>query len=78
MSETKRRLFAWPHELEESGVLGINYRNLAFIQESNPRDSIRASTTKRSRRRSVMQTASRCPTRTPSFAATATSAGSWN
>ena len=37
MSETKRRLFAWPHELEESGVLGINYRNLAFIQESNPR-----------------------------------------
>ncbi len=37
MSETKRRLIAWPHELEESGVLGINYRNLAFIQASNPR-----------------------------------------
>jgi alpha-L-glutamate ligase-like protein len=37
MSETKRRLFAWPHELEESGVLGINYRNLAFIQASNLR-----------------------------------------
>jgi alpha-L-glutamate ligase-like protein len=31
------RLFAWPHQLEEAGVLGINYRNLAFIQESNPR-----------------------------------------
>jgi alpha-L-glutamate ligase-like protein len=33
-----RRLFVWPHELAESGVLGINYRNLAFIQESNPRE----------------------------------------
>jgi len=32
-----RRLFAWPHELSEAGVLGINHRNLAFIQESNPR-----------------------------------------
>jgi alpha-L-glutamate ligase-like protein len=31
------RLFAWPHQLEEAGVLGINYRNLAFIQESNAR-----------------------------------------
>lgn len=37
MSVMKRRWFAWPHELEESGVLGINYRNLAFIQASNPR-----------------------------------------
>jgi alpha-L-glutamate ligase-like protein len=37
MSESKRRWFAWPHQLEESGVLGINYRNLAFIQASNPR-----------------------------------------
>ncbi len=38
MSSTNgRRLFAWPHELEDAGVLGINYRNLAFIQESNPR-----------------------------------------
>lgn len=37
MSNTTGRLFAWPHELEASGVLGINYRNLAFIQESNPR-----------------------------------------
>jgi alpha-L-glutamate ligase-like protein len=37
MSETTSRWFAWPHELEASGVLGINYRNLAFIQESNPR-----------------------------------------
>lgn len=32
-----RRLFAWPHELEAAGVLGINHRNLAFIQSSNPR-----------------------------------------
>jgi alpha-L-glutamate ligase-like protein len=33
----RRPLFAWPHELKEAGVLGINHRNLAFIQESNPR-----------------------------------------
>ena len=32
-----RRLIAWHHELEEAGVLGINQRNLAFIQASNPR-----------------------------------------
>jgi alpha-L-glutamate ligase-like protein len=32
-----RRLFVWPRELRESGVLGINHRNLAFIQESNLR-----------------------------------------
>ncbi|MCC7475637.1 MAG: alpha-L-glutamate ligase-like protein [Pirellulales bacterium] len=32
-----RRWFAWPHELEEAGVLGINRRNFAFIQASNPR-----------------------------------------
>jgi glutathione synthase/RimK-type ligase-like ATP-grasp enzyme len=25
------------NELKEAGVLGINQRNLAFIQESNPR-----------------------------------------
>jgi hypothetical protein len=37
MNNSNRRLFVWPHELRESGVLGINYRNLAFIQESNPR-----------------------------------------
>jgi alpha-L-glutamate ligase-like protein len=36
MSE-RRRTFVWPHELEEAGILGINHRNLAFIQESNPR-----------------------------------------
>ena len=36
MSAT-RRLFVWPHELNEAGILGINRRNLAFIQESNPR-----------------------------------------
>src|SRR6476619_2350453 len=33
----RRPLLAWPSELREAGVLGINHRNLAFIQESNPR-----------------------------------------
>jgi alpha-L-glutamate ligase-like protein len=33
----RRPLFVWPHELKEAGVLGINQRNLSFIQESNPR-----------------------------------------
>jgi alpha-L-glutamate ligase-like protein len=37
MNEPRRRLWVWPAELEEAGVLGINERNLAFIQESNPR-----------------------------------------
>jgi alpha-L-glutamate ligase-like protein len=37
MNGNPRRLFAWPHELQEAGVLGINQRNLAFIQASNPR-----------------------------------------
>jgi alpha-L-glutamate ligase-like protein len=37
MSTNDGRLWAWPSELEKSGVLGINQRNLAFIQESNPR-----------------------------------------
>lgn len=37
MSEAPRRLWVWPHELERSGVLGINRRNLALIQENNPR-----------------------------------------
>jgi alpha-L-glutamate ligase-like protein len=31
------RMFVWPHELSEAGILGINRRNLAFIQENNPR-----------------------------------------
>jgi alpha-L-glutamate ligase-like protein len=31
------RLFVWPSELAGSGILGINRRNLTFIQESNPR-----------------------------------------
>src|SRR6185369_9269490 len=35
--ENRRPLFAWPHELKAAGVLGINHRNMAFIQESNPR-----------------------------------------
>ncbi len=37
MSAKPRRLFVWPAELENAGILGINHRNLAFIQESNPR-----------------------------------------
>jgi alpha-L-glutamate ligase-like protein len=37
MSARRRRLFVWPAELREIGLLGINERNLAFIQESNPR-----------------------------------------
>src|SRR3990172_5321935 len=37
MSGAHRRLWVWPNELERAGVLGINQRNLAFIQESNPR-----------------------------------------
>jgi alpha-L-glutamate ligase-like protein len=37
MTTNRRRLFVWPAELEQSGILGINHRNLAFIQESNPR-----------------------------------------
>lgn len=31
------RWFAWPSELKEAGILGINRRNLAYILESNPR-----------------------------------------
>ena len=38
MSNPNRRLFVWPRELERAGILGINERNLAFIQESNPRE----------------------------------------
>lgn len=38
MKSLPRKLFAWPTELRESGILGINQRNLAFIQESNPRE----------------------------------------
>jgi alpha-L-glutamate ligase-like protein len=37
MSPPRRRMFVWPAELEKSGILGINHRNLAFIQESNQR-----------------------------------------
>jgi alpha-L-glutamate ligase-like protein len=37
LPKRRRPLFAWPNELKEAGVLGINHRNLAFIQESNPR-----------------------------------------
>lgn len=31
------RWFAWPHELREAGILGINRRNLSYILESNER-----------------------------------------
>jgi alpha-L-glutamate ligase-like protein len=34
---SRRKLFAWPIELERAGVLGINQRNLAFVQAANPR-----------------------------------------
>src|SRR3954471_12310900 len=34
---SRRHLFAWPGELKAAGVLGINHRNMAFIQASNPR-----------------------------------------
>ncbi len=37
MSNSSGRLWAWPSELRKSGVLGINHRNLVFIQEGNPR-----------------------------------------
>ena len=37
MSTNSGRPWAWPSELRRSGVLGINHRNLVFIQESNPR-----------------------------------------
>jgi alpha-L-glutamate ligase-like protein len=33
----RRRSFVWPSELEEAGILGINRRNVSFIQESNAR-----------------------------------------
>ena len=31
------RWFAWPTELKEAGILGINRRNLSYILDSNPR-----------------------------------------
>ncbi len=32
-----RRFWAWPGELRQSGILGINDRNVSFILENNPR-----------------------------------------
>ncbi len=32
-----RRLWAWPEELRQAGVLGINARNVSYIAENNPR-----------------------------------------
>ena len=34
---SKLRFWAWPWELERSGVLGINARNLDYISRLNPR-----------------------------------------
>src|SRR4051812_18341114 len=34
---SRRRLFAWPEELKAAGILGINHRNMAFVQAMNPR-----------------------------------------
>ncbi|MEM8945250.1 MAG: alpha-L-glutamate ligase-like protein [Planctomycetota bacterium] len=31
------RFWAWPDELRQSGILGINNRNVSFIQTNNPR-----------------------------------------
>src|SRR5690348_11954060 len=33
----RRRVFAWTGDLRAAGVLGINERNVAFVQASNPR-----------------------------------------
>ena len=32
-----RRLWAWPHELEKCGILGINRRNMDYILQTNER-----------------------------------------
>ena len=32
-----QRFWAWPNELRQSGILGINDRNVSFILEKNPR-----------------------------------------
>lgn len=32
-----KRFWAWPDELRESGILGINNRNVSYILEENPR-----------------------------------------
>lgn len=37
-SKPTRRFWAWPEELRRSGILGINDRNVSFIQENNPRN----------------------------------------
>src|SRR4051812_8955205 len=37
LASARRRLFSWPDDLKAAGVLGINHRNMAFIQASNPR-----------------------------------------
>ncbi|MCH8839588.1 MAG: hypothetical protein IH831_02710, partial [Planctomycetes bacterium] len=37
MNNDFKRFWAWPDELEQSGILGINRRNVGFIFEHNPR-----------------------------------------
>ena len=37
MSNKSRRFWAWPDELSRSGILGINGRNVEYIQRHNPR-----------------------------------------
>lgn len=37
MSSESNRSWAWPSELRDAGILGINRRNLEFIAENNPR-----------------------------------------
>jgi len=32
-----QRFWAWPEELRQSGILGINDRNVSYILENNPR-----------------------------------------
>lgn len=37
MNKRSTRIWAWPSELQQAGILGINARNLNFIVEHNPR-----------------------------------------
>ena len=37
MNNDFKRFWAWPDELAQSGVLGINRRNVGIIFEHNPR-----------------------------------------
>ncbi len=37
MDKRRTRFWAWPEELAQSGILGINRRNVSYILENNPR-----------------------------------------